>query len=336
MESNLTNIILSTMNSINLNRNIDIHLLIKEYQNKINETFNILLEANKVDLKNDNGFIPNLNTINNIFNLVLNEKYSYGDTILSTRNEELNITYGKLISNIGTVCTIFDGNMYTLLEIILRNLLSNNSTIFSYSGYMYGTNTYLLELLKEILSKNNLDKNLVNQYITEDYKQLLSNYTSIDLVICIGPKELQNTIVELSKNKTLVSGYENYEIYIDSLDHISFLEHIMSQDYKITLYAKESLGILNEDIFIVSDEDEAISMINNTGSNYSTSVFTDNPAIASKFLQEIKSKQVLVNTSPTIEHFLDIKQSDLYTEKTIIYPVSNKIDGNSTQIKIEQ
>ena len=336
MESNLTNIILSTMNSINLNRNIDIRLLIKEYQNKINETFNILLEANKVDLKNDNGFIPNLNTINNIFNLVLNEKYSYGDTILSTRNEELNITYGKLISNIGTVCTIFDGNMYTLLEIILRNLLSNNSTIFSYSGYMYGTNTYLLELLKEILSKNNLDKNLVNQYITEDYKQLLSNYTSIDLVICIGPKELQNTIVELSKNKTIVSGYENYEIYIDSLDHISFLEHIMSQDYKITLYAKESLGILNEDIFIVSDEDEAISMINNTGSNYSTSVFTDNPAIASKFLQEIKSKQVLVNTSPTIEHFLDIKQSDLYTEKTIIYPVSNKIDGNSTQIKIEQ
>lgn len=336
MESNLTNIILSTMNSINLNRNIDIRLLIKEYQNKINETFNILLEANKVDLKNDNGFIPNLNTINNIFNLVLNEKYSYGDTILSTRNEELNITYGKLISNIGTVCTIFDGNMYTLLEIILRNLLSNNSTIFSYSGYMYGTNTYLLELLKEILSKNNLDKNLVNQYITEDYKQLLSNYTSIDLVICIGPKELQNTIVELSKNKTLVSGYENYEIYIDSLDHISFLEHIMSQDYKITLYAKESLGILNEDIFIVSDEDEAISMINNTGSNYSTSVFTDNPAIASKFLQEIKSKQVLVNTSPTIEHFLDIKQSDLYTEKTIIYPVSNKVDGNSTQIKIEQ
>ena len=336
MESNLTNIILSTMNSINLNRNIDIRLLIKEYQNKINETFNVLLEANKVDLKNDNGFIPNLNTINNIFNLVLNEKYSYGDTILSTRNEELNITYGKLISNIGTVCTIFDGNMYTLLEIILRNLLSNNSTIFSYSGYMYGTNTYLLELLKEILSKNNLDKNLVNQYITEDYKQLLSNYTSIDLVICIGPKELQNTIVELSKNKTIVSGYENYEIYIDSLDHISFLEHIMSQDYKITLYAKESLGILNEDIFIVSDEDEAISMINNTGSNYSTSVFTDNPAIASKFLQEIKSKQVLVNTSPTIEHFLDIKQSDLYTEKTIIYPVSNKIDGNSTQIKIEQ
>lgn len=336
MESNLTNIILSTMNSININRNIDIRLLIKEYQNKINETFNILLEANKVDLKNDNGFIPNLNTINNIFNLVLNEKYSYGDTILSTRNEELNITYGKLISNIGTVCTIFDGNMYTLLEIILRNLLSNNSTIFSYSGYMYGTNTYLLELLKEILSKNNLDKNLVNQYITEDYKQLLSNYTSIDLVICIGPKELQNTIVELSKNKTLVSGYENYEIYIDSLDHITFLEHIMSQDYKITLYAKESLGILNEDIFIVSDEDEAISMINNTGSNYSTSVFTDNPAIASKFLQEIKSKQVLVNTSPTIEHFLDIKQSDLYTEKTIIYPVSNKVDGNSTQIKIEQ
>lgn len=334
MESNLTSIILNTMNSINPNRNIDIRLLIKEYQNKINESFNILLEANKVDIKNENGFTPNLNTINNIFNLVLNEKYSYGDTTLSTRNNELNITYGKLISNIGTVCTIFDGNTYTLLEMILRNLLVNNSTILSYSGYMYGTNTYLIELLKEILSKNNLDANLVNQYITEDYKQILSNYTSINLVICIGPKELQNIVLDLSKNKTLVSGYENFEIYIDSLEYIELLETIMSQDYKITLYAKESLGILNEDIYIVSDEEEAISMINNTGSNYSTSIFTDNPAIASKFLQEVKSKQVLVNTSPTIEHFLDIKQSDLYVEKTIIYPVSNKVDGTQVEIPI--
>ena len=311
MESNLNNIVLNTMNSIDYNRKIDIRLLIKEYQNKINETFKVLLEANNIDTKKENGFTIELNTINNIFDLVLNEKYSYGDTTLSTKDDNLNITYGKVITNIGTTCTIFDGNTYTLLEIILRNLLVNNSTILSYNGYMYGTNTYLIELLKEILNKNKLDKNLVNQYITDNYEQLLSNYTSIDLVVCIGPKELQSYILSFSKNKTIISGYENYEIYIDSLEHVDFLEKIMSKEQNITLYIKESLGIINEDIILVNDYEEAISMINNTGSKYSTSIFTNNSEIASKFLQEIKSKQVLVNTSPTIEHFLDIKQSGL-------------------------
>ena len=110
----------------------------------------------------------------------------------------------------------------------------------------------------------------------------------------------------------------------------------MSQGLNITLYAKESLGVINEEIILVLDEDEAISMINNTGSKYSTSIFTEDTEIASKFLKEIKSNQVLVNTSPTIERFLDIKQQDLYLEKTIIYPVSNKLDGTNTQIKIEQ
>jgi gamma-glutamyl phosphate reductase len=177
---------------------------------------------------------------------------------------------------------------------------------------------------------------MINQFITEDYQSILKNTTSIDLVVCIGPKELQSNILSFSKNKTIISGYENYEIYIDSLEHVDFLEKIMSKEQNITLYIKESLGIINEDIILVNDYEEAISMINNTGSKYSTSIFTNNSEIASKFLQEIKSKQVLVNTSPTIEHFLDIKQSDLYIEKTIIYPVSNKTDGTSTQIKIEQ
>ena len=46
--------------------------------------------------------------------------------------------------------------------------------------------------------------------------------------------------------------------------------------------------------------------------------------------------QESTNVDSTIERFLDIKQQDLYLEKTIIYPVSNKLDGTNTQIKIEQ
>lgn len=330
------NILLNTMNSIDLDIKIKLHNLISSFKEEINNNFNLLLEANKIDIENKNGFQINLETINNICDLVLKETYSYGDVTLSQRNEQLNITYGKQITNIGTVCTIFNGNTYILIEMLLRNLLSNNANIFIYNNYMYGTNTYIIEITKEILRKNNLNPDMINQFITEDYQSILKNTTSIDLVVCIGNKELQSIVLEQSKTKTLISGYENFEIYIDSLEHIEFLERIMSQGLNITLYAKESLGVINEEIILVLDEDEAISMINNTGSKYSTSIFTEDTEIASKFLKEIKSNQVLVNTSPTIERFLDIKQQDLYLEKTIIYPVSNKLDGTNTQIKIEQ
>lgn len=331
---NLNSIILNTMNSIDYNLNIKPSSIIKELKSQINETFTLLLEANKIDITNNNGFQLNLETLNNIFDLVLKENYEYGDITFSERNEKLNITYGKQVSNLGTICTIFNGNTYILLEMILRNILSNNASIYVYNNYMYGTNTYIIEMLKEIIRKNNLNSDMINQYITEDYDQILKNTTSIDLVVCIGSKELQSKVLEQSKTKTLVSGYENFEVYIDSLEHIDFLEKMMSQGLNIQLYAKESLGILNQDIIMVLDEDEAISMINNTGSRYSTSIFTTDNEVASKFLAEIKSKQVLVNTSPTIEHFLDIKQSDLYIEKTIIYPVSNKKDGTRVEVSV--
>lgn len=331
-QTNINTLILNTMNSLNLDIKIDLKKIIESLKKELNSNFTILLEANNIDLDNNNGFKINLDTINNIFDLVLKENYQYGDVTLSQRNEELNITYGKQITNIGTICTIFDGNTYTLLEMLLRNILSNNSNIFVYNNYMYGTNTYIIEITKEVLRQNNLDPNMVNQYITDDYKVILNNTTSIDLVVCIGSKELQSTILKDSKIKTITSGYSHFEIYIDSLEHIDLLEYIKSTTRNITLYAKEDLHIKNPDVIQVLDEDEAISVINNTGSRYSTSIFTTSSDVASKFLTEIKSKQVLVNTSPTIEQFLDIKQEDLYIEKTIIYPVSNKLDGNRIEI----
>ena len=40
----------------------------------------------------------------------------------------------------------------------------------------------------------------------------------------------------------------------------------------------------------------------------------------SKFIKNINSKYVMVNTSPTLEQSLDIKQEDLLKEKSILLP----------------
>lgn len=337
MEQNsIKEIILKTMNSINPNLKIKFPSIIESFKKELNNNFKILIEANKIDIKNNNGFEISLNIINNICDTVLKENYSYGDVIISKRDEEKKLVYGKEISNTGLVCTIFDGNPYTLIELLLKNILVNNSSIYIYNNYMLGTNTYIIEILKSILEKNNLDNNMVNQYITSNYEEVLNHYTSIDLVLCIGPKELQNNIISISKNKTILSGYTYSEIYIDSLEHQSFIQNIITENKNITIYAKESLNIETDNFISVLDEDEAISLINLNGSGFASSIFTNNNEIASKFLNEVKSNQVTVNTSPTIEQVLDIKLNDLYKEKTIIYPISNILDGTRTEIKIKE
>ena len=63
-------------------------------------------------------------------------------------------------------------------------------------------------------------------------------------------------------------------------------------------------------------------------------IFTEDKENASRFIQEIKSKMVTVNTSPSIERIIDIKQSELINEKTIIYPFDYKINKSQNEIEI--
>ena len=61
-------------------------------------------------------------------------------------------------------------------------------------------------------------------------------------------------------------------------------------------------------------------------------MFTKSANSASRFMREVNSKIITVNASPTIEKIIDIKQSDLIIEKTIIYPLSFKFDGSRIDI----
>ena len=86
----------------------------------------------------------------------------------------------------------------------------------------------------------------------------------------------------------------------------------------------KDLSIDMDDAILVDDIDEAIAQINCTGNRYACSIFTKDAQSASKFIKEVKSSIVVVNTSLTIERIIDIKQESLYKEKTIIYPNSFK------------
>ena len=199
---------------------------------------------------------------------------------------------------------------------------------------MHGTNQLLIQIVQSVLEQFNISKYLVQIYISENYDEVLSNYANIDLVICIGNHNLQRLILNKSKNKTIISGYENFDLYIEDTKHIEFINKIIDTGLNIQLYINNNTKLDYPNSIIVDDIDEAIGQINYNGSKYAASIFTNSNENASKFIKEVKSKIVTINTSPTIERIIDIKQRDLINEKTIIYPLNYKFDNNTININI--
>lgn len=329
MLNNVDSVVLSSLNSFN--DKIDSKAIILSFKNNINSKIDSLLAANQVDISNHNGKVIDIKTINRIISLILEENVSYGSIIASSKDKERKIFYGKKITNIGNICTIFDGNTYTLIELILRNIIVNNSVVFNYSGYNRGANGFVIKLIKDILLEYKLNANMFNEYISSGL-EILKRYTNFNLVIAVGNKELQSRVLKESRNKVLLCGYDNVDIYIDSLNNMSFIKEINDKYENINLYYKEGIKIRSDYAISVSGIDEAIGRINLEGSGYHSAIFTNNSDNASKFLKEVNSKYVMVNASPTLESFLDILERDLYIEKTIIYPFEVKIED---EIKIE-
>ncbi len=334
LDNNINKIIADALTVDKNNLNNNIIPIINQIKIAISNNKETIIEANKIDKSNNFGFTIDFNIINNIFNNLEQETLYYGNVTLSQKDDKKQIIYGTQIMDCGNVVVINDGNTYVIIEMILRNIMAGNTTILSNDGYMYGTNQLLIQIVQSVLEQFNISKYLVQIYISENYDEVLSNYANIDLVICIGNHNLQRLILNKSKNKTIISGYENFDLYIEDTKHIEFINKIIDTGLNIQLYINNNTKLDYPNSIIVDDIDEAIGQINYNGSKYATSIFTNSNENASKFIKEVKSKIVTINTSPTIERIIDIKQRDLINEKTIIYPLNYKFDNNTININI--
>ena len=336
MQNNINEIISNALsiNKVGLKQNLK--QVITQLKKAFESNKDVILQTNAIDKKNNNGFIIDFEIINNIFENLKNENIIYGNVTLSQKDDEKKIIYGKEIMDYGNVVVINDGNPYVIIEMTIRNILAGNTTIFSNNGYMFGTNQLLIQIIQSVFEQFNISKYLVQIYLSENFDEVLSNFANIDLVVCIGDHSLQNMILKKSKNRTIVSGYENFDLYIEDTSNIEFLNKIMNTGLNIKLYINSNIKLDHSNAMIVNDIDEAIAQINYNGSKYSSAIFTTSTQNASKFAKEVKSKIVTINTSPTIERIIDIKQTDLINEKTIIYPFSFKLDGSIEKIDINK
>lgn len=314
----------------------NIKSIVSQILNGLQLNKELLEKANEIDKKNNNGFIVDFDIINKIFSNLEKEKLFYGDVILSQKNEEKKLIYGNQIMDEGVVVVINDGNPYVIIEMAIRNIMAGNTTIIVNNGFMYGTNQFIVKTIQNVLEQFNISNNLIQLYLTDNYEEVLANYANIDLVVCIGNHNLQKMILNKSKNRVITSGYDNYDLYIEDISHISFLNSIVNTGLNIQIYINSDTQLDSPNAIIVNDVDEAIAQINYNGNKYSSAIFTSSSENASKFLKEVKSKIITINTSPTIERIIDIKQSDLYNEKTMIYPVGFKLDGKRIDINYNQ
>ena len=310
----------ATMAYTNMDINIDGKKVAQNIFELLDESKESIEKANKIDVKNGNGFKVNFDMFQKLKSEINNIEDVYRKVISMNKNEN-NYLEGKQTDNLGTICLVYDGNTYCLLELVIKAILTHNSIIItSKSDYMKATNELIVILIKRILEAYNIDKNLVQILYTSRIEELLSNSTSLNRVFAIGNKSFQYKITMLSKVEVISKGYNYFDLYIEDLTNLTFIKKIVKEEGNIDIYVKSGLKVPFDAYIEVEDIDEAISQINFNTSGYSSSIFTDNNQNASVFLREVKTDNVSVNSSPLIEGNIDIDINLLLTRKNMFYP----------------
>ena len=310
----------ATMAYTNMDANIDGKKVAQNIFELLDENKESIEKANKIDVKSNNGFKINFD----MFQKLNNEINSINDVyrkVISMNQNENNYLEGKQTDNLGTICLVYDGNTYCLLELVLKAILTHNSIIItSESDYMKATNELIVILIQRILEAYNIDRNLVQMLYTSRIEELLLNSTSINKVFAIGNKSFQDRIRKASKVEVISKGYNYFDLYIEDLTNLTFIKKIVKEEENIDIYVKSGLKVPFDDYIEVEDIDEATAQINFNTSGYSSSIFTDNNQNASVFLREVKADNVSVNSSPLIESIVDVDINLLLARKNMFYP----------------
>ena len=148
----------ATMAHTNMDANIDGKKVVQNIFELLDENKESIEKANKIDVKNNNGFKLNFDMFQKLNNEISATQDVYRK-VLSMNQNENNYLEGKQTDNLGTICLVYDGNTYCLLELVLKAILTHNSIIItSESDYMKATNELIVILIQRILESYSIDK----------------------------------------------------------------------------------------------------------------------------------------------------------------------------------
>ncbi len=286
-------------------------------KNSIDVNKDLFVRANQIDLQRNLGYEIDFNLVDKIISKYYNcEVLIHKERVVNNTDD---IAHSSFYTNYGVILVLFDGDFYTMIEMIILGLLTHNTMIFAYDDYMSGSNGLLLSIVSTFLEKQGISKDSF-QHIDSIDDSIFNNYKSINKTVIIGDNSFINKYSKKCNTCLTISGYKNYDIYLDTSKYLSEVKEIISSEKNISLFVNSNIECDIEEAIIVNDIDEAITMINYNSSLYSTSIFTEDEDNASKFVKTVNSKNIYVNIDPTKEQELDIKQEDLLKEKNVIIP----------------
>ena len=223
MENNMINIIENAIKSKNFSNFKKEMELIKLFQKSINDNFQLFEQTSKIDISKNNGIALDIEIINNVFNKYLNETpliNSKNDILMSNNN----LLKSNIYTNKGVVLVVFDGNPYTLIEMIILGILTHNPIIFSYEGFNLGSNGLIITFIESVLERQEYPNRMFQHTYDIHLEEMFKNFKSIDETIIIGNQELQIKTLKHCTTHNIVSGYKNYDLYYGDADHNEIID----------------------------------------------------------------------------------------------------------------
>ena len=239
--------------------------LLNSLKNSIVENGNLIIDANKEDVRHNKKQIK----IREFVDII--EKYKKQECIL--KDDERKIV-------------IYKGDPYVTLHLCLQAITQRTKILLIQDSFMLGVNEILLRIIQEVLKTykifNLIEK--MDSFSLNEFNNIKSFY---DDTIVIGDTTIYQMLEE--NNDIKYYPYNNIALYCDSPDLGKLQEAIY-------IYANENEYEL--EIVYAENIDDAIEIINMDETQSIAILLTKDEKNKEIFFYEIKNKEIFVNENP--------------------------------------
>ena len=337
------------------------HKKIKKVLNNYN---NILSKNKKKIIKENQKDIKNTKRRNLVDRLILNEKKIEGirhsiNEILKFKNpvgrileqwqRPNKLKIKKVSTPIGVIGVIYESRPNVTADVAALSLKSGNCCILRGGSEAINSNRILANLFREVLQKNNINKNCV-QFIDKKDRKIVDNLLSkmsdyIDVMVPRGGKGLVAKVQKFSNIQTIGHLEGICHIYIDKSASLKMAKKIIvNAKMRRTSICGAAETLLIEEKALKSHAIEIIKSLKKSGCEVRVDkkinkLFKNNLKLArekdwkTEYLDSIISIKTVKNIQEGINHIL--KYGTMHTDSIITNNAKNAkifLDGVSSSI----
>lgn len=216
----------------------------------------------------------------------------------------------EIVDGIGRICLICNQNPYLIFNAILSCIYTNNKIEVILENKMLASNKVLIESLQKSLKKAKVDEDTLTYIELTNKDDVISYQDKYDLIYYFGNKSSYINFIKRIHIDTKFQNFGEVDLYTDSKE---FKEVIVEID-KWAYLNEIKINIYNSDI------DETIKEINKLNNTNGISIiFSKDIDKISKFIKNVKSERVYVNTDFIKDYKFETNLNNLVYKKVVEY-----------------